>query len=118
MINPSRCTHCVTHGTTKQARNDRGILYRLTACFRRTLVLLASRWHQALTVAISDELSEEERAIMIFLKRYFNSAAMPNALWILNESENILDVRALIGMLRLVLSRHGRVGLLATLFSL
>jgi hypothetical protein len=47
-----------------------------------------------LTVAISDELSEEERVIMVFLKRYFNSAAMPNALWILNESENLSDVRA------------------------
>jgi hypothetical protein len=45
------------------------------------LVLLASPWHpEASTVATSDELSEEERAIMVFLKRYFESAGMPNAL--------------------------------------
>ena len=31
------------------------------------------------TVAISDELSDEERAIMVFVKRYFESAGMPNA---------------------------------------
>jgi hypothetical protein len=46
-------------------------------------------------MAISDELSDEERAIMIFLKRYFESAGMPNALWILKESANVSDVRAI-----------------------
>jgi hypothetical protein len=40
-------------------------------------------------MAMSDEFTDEERAIMVFLKRYFESAAMPNALWILNESENM-----------------------------
>ena len=45
-------------------------------------------------MAISDELSEEERAIMVFLKRYLEAAGMPNALWILNDSENVSDLRA------------------------
>ena len=47
-------------------------------------------------MAISDELSDEEQAIMVFLKRYFETAGMPNALWILNESENISDIRAVL----------------------
>ena len=47
-------------------------------------------------MAICDELSEEERAIMVFLKRYLESAGMPNALWILNESENVSDVQAVL----------------------
>jgi len=59
-------------------------------------------------VAISDELSDEETAIMVFLKRYFESAAMPNALWILNESENISDVRAMIDSYREFYKTHGR----------
>jgi hypothetical protein len=57
-------------------------------------------------VAISDELSEEERVIMVFLKRYFNSAAMPKALWILNESENIADVPAVIQAYREFYKSH------------
>jgi hypothetical protein len=32
----------------------------------------------------------EERAIMVFLKRYFEAVGMPNALWILNESEKYI----------------------------
>jgi hypothetical protein len=32
------------------------------------------------TVGITDELSDEEQVIMIFLKRYFEQAGMPNAL--------------------------------------
>jgi hypothetical protein len=67
--------------------------------------MLASPWQQA--VAISDELSDEERAIMVFLKRYFELAAMPNALWILNESENIADVRAVIQAYREFYKSHG-----------
>ncbi len=47
-------------------------------------------------MAITDELSDEEQAIMRFLKRYFEASGMPNALWILNESENIADVRAIL----------------------
>jgi len=58
-------------------------------------------------VAISDELSDEETAIMVFLKRYFESAAMPNALWILNESENQSDVRALLHAYREFYKGHG-----------
>ena len=46
-------------------------------------------------MAISDELNDEERAIMFSLKRYFESAGMPNALWILTESDNLSDVRAI-----------------------
>jgi hypothetical protein len=38
-------------------------------------------------VTISDQLSDEEQAIMVFLKRYFEAARMSNALWILNERE-------------------------------
>jgi hypothetical protein len=55
---------------------------------------------EGFTVAITDELSDEEQAIMRFLKRYFEAAGMPNALWILNESQNILDVRAVIDSYR------------------
>ena len=47
-------------------------------------------------MAIDDDLSEEERAIMVFLKRYFEAADMPNALWILNDSENVSDLRAVL----------------------
>jgi hypothetical protein len=50
------------------------------------------RYRGGFTVAITDELSDEEQAIMGFLKRYFEAAGMPNALWILNESENLSDV--------------------------
>ena len=59
-------------------------------------------------MAITDELSEEEQAIMVFLKRYFESAGMPNALWILNESENIADVRAILNGYRGFYKTHGR----------
>ena len=59
-------------------------------------------------MAISDELSDEERAIMVFLKRYFERAGMPNALWILNESENISDVRAVLGSYRELYKNNGR----------
>jgi hypothetical protein len=59
-------------------------------------------------VAISDELSDEEQAtIMVFLKRYFETAGMPNALWILNESENIADVRAILGGYREFYQKYG-----------
>ena len=57
-------------------------------------------------MAISDELSDEERAIMIFLKRYFESG-MPNALWILKESENVSDVRAILEGYREFYKGHG-----------
>ena len=40
-------------------------------------------------MAMSDELSDEEQAIMVFLKRYFEAARMPDALWILSERESI-----------------------------
>jgi hypothetical protein len=40
-------------------------------------------------VAITDELSDEEQAIMRFLKRYFEASGMPNALWILNETRTL-----------------------------
>jgi hypothetical protein len=58
-------------------------------------------------VGITDDLSEEEQAIMVFVKRYFESAGMPNALWILNESENISDVRAVLDSYREFYERHG-----------
>jgi len=45
---------------------------------------------------------------MVFLKRYFASAGMPNALWILNESENLSDVRAMLEYYREFYKRHGR----------
>ena len=59
-------------------------------------------------MAISDELNVEEQAIMVFLKRYFGAAGMPNALWILNESENISDVRAVLGSYRELYKNNGR----------
>ena len=59
-------------------------------------------------MAITDELSDEDRAIMAFLKRYFEAAGTPNALWILNESENISDVRAILDYYREFYERHGR----------
>ena len=59
-------------------------------------------------MTISDELSDEERAIMVFLRRYFEAAGMPNALWILNESENLSDVRAMLEYYREFYKRHGR----------
>ena len=59
------------------------------------------------SVAISDELNDEERAIMVFLKQYFESAGMPNALWILNESENISDVRPVLQAYREFYKSHG-----------
>jgi len=59
-------------------------------------------------VAISDELNDEERAIMVFLKRYFEASGMPNALWILNESENISDLRAVLQAYREFYKSHGR----------
>jgi hypothetical protein len=62
----------------------------------------------ASTVEVSDELSAEARAILVFLKRYFNSAGMPNALWIFKESENISDVRAILDSYREFYNRHGR----------
>jgi hypothetical protein len=55
----------------------------------------------------SHELSDEKTAIMVFLKRYFESAGMPNALWILNESENIAEVRAVIQAYREFYKSHG-----------
>ena len=58
-------------------------------------------------MTISDELSDEERAIMVFLKRYFEAAGMPNALWILNESENISDIRAMLNAYREFYKTHG-----------
>ena len=58
-------------------------------------------------MAISDELSDEEHAIMVFLKRYFETAGMPNALWILNESENILNMRAILDCYRVFYKEHG-----------
>lgn len=58
-------------------------------------------------MAISDELNDQERAIMVFLKRYFAEAGMPNALWILNESENLLDVRAVLDCYRELYKRDG-----------
>lgn len=59
-------------------------------------------------MAISDELSEEEQAIMVFLKRYFETAGMPNALWILNDSENVSDVRAVLDSYREFYKSYGR----------
>jgi hypothetical protein len=50
----------------------------------------------------------EERAIMVFLKRYFEAVGMPNALWILNESENISDVRAILDYYRELYEMRGR----------
>ena len=58
-------------------------------------------------MAITDELTEEEQAIMVFLKRYFGASGMPNALWILNESEDIADVRAVLDSYREFYERHG-----------
>jgi hypothetical protein len=58
-------------------------------------------------VGITDDLSEEEQAIMVFVKRYFESAGMPNALWILNETENISDVRAVLQAYREFYKSHG-----------
>ena len=59
-------------------------------------------------MAITDEFSDEERAIMVFLKWYFEASDMPNALWILNESENISDVRAILDSYREFYKTHGR----------
>ena len=53
------------------------------------------------------ELSDQERAVMVFLKRYFEAEGMPNALWILNESENISDIRAILNGYRELVKRHG-----------
>ena len=58
-------------------------------------------------MTISDELSNEEQAIMVFLKRYCETNGMPNALWILTESENISDVRAILEGYREFYNRHG-----------
>ena len=58
-------------------------------------------------MVISDELSDEEQAIMFFLKRYFEEAGMPNSLWILNESEGIADVRAVLNGYRDFYRNHG-----------
>jgi hypothetical protein len=58
-------------------------------------------------LTIGDELSDEEQAIMVFLKRYFEAARMPNALWILNESENISDIRAILNGYRELYKMHG-----------
>ena len=58
-------------------------------------------------MAITDELSEKEQAIMVFLKRYFEAVGMPNALWILNESENISDVRAILDGYREFYRKYG-----------
>ena len=59
-------------------------------------------------MAITDELSDEEQAIMRFLKRYFEASGMPNALWILNENENISDVRAVLGSYRELYKNNGK----------
>jgi hypothetical protein len=59
-------------------------------------------------VGITDELTEEEQAIVVFLKRYFEVARMPNALWILNESDNISDVRAILDSYHEFYEKHGR----------
>jgi hypothetical protein len=52
-------------------------------------------------------ISDEERAIIIFLKRYFESARMLKALWILKESENIADVRAILDGYREFYQKYG-----------
>ena len=58
-------------------------------------------------MAISDELSDEEQAIMVFLKHYFEAARMPDALWILSERE-VSDVRAVLSSYRKFYERHVR----------
>lgn len=63
--------------------------FHLLLVFRWTLAYSNRKHREALTVAISDELSDEEQAIMVFLKRYFEAARMPDALWILSERESI-----------------------------
>ena len=108
MINPSRCPHCVAHGTTKQARTT-GKSLLLDCLFSPDGCPISKPLApEGFTVAITDELSDEEQAIMRFLKRYFEAAGMPNALWILNESENISDVRAILQGYREFYKRHGR----------
>ena len=59
---------------------------------------IATLRHQR-AVPIS-ELSDEEQPTTVFLKRYFERAGMPKALWILNDSENVLDVRAILDCYR------------------
>ena len=108
MINASRCPHRVAHGTTKQARNDRENLYWLDCLFSPDRCPISKPLAPGgFTVAITDELSDEEQAIMRFLKRYFAASGMPNALWILNESENISDVRAVLQAYREFYKSHG-----------
>jgi len=57
-------------------------------------------------VAITDKLSDEEQAIMVFLKRYFEASGMPNALCILNESERIADMRAILNCYGELFQKH------------
>jgi len=55
---------------------------------------------------MKDVLSDEEQAILVFLKRYFEANGMRNALWILNETENVSDVRAILDAYRNVYDKH------------
>lgn len=45
---------------------------------------------------------------MVFLNRYFEAAGMPNALWILKDSANVSDVRAILDSYREFYKGHGR----------
>ena len=107
MINPSHCPHCVAHGTTKQARTT-GKSLLLDCLFSPDGCPISKPLApEGFTVAITDELSEEEQAIMRFLKRYFETSGMPYALWILNDSENVSDLRAILDSYREFYKGHG-----------
>ena len=56
----------------------------------------------------ADELTDEEKAILAFVKRYFEEAGMLNALRVVNEGDNILEVRAILDYYREVNRREGR----------
>ena len=59
-------------------------------------------------MTISDDLSDEEQAIMAFVRRHFEATGMRNALRVLDESEKISDVRAILEYYRKFYEMHGR----------
>ena len=59
-------------------------------------------------MTISDERSDEEQAIMAFVRRHFEATGMRNALRVLDESKNISDVRAIFDYYRELYEMRGK----------
>ena len=59
-------------------------------------------------MTVTDELTDEENAILAFVKRHFKEASMLNTLQVVNEGDNILEVRAILDYYRELYLQEGR----------